>query len=96
MLRIIRVTVTKEGVATQLYQFSSGLEGRTLANGIKVIGREEAIKAEMQGVWGNMRGVEGDEMRRKVRKLKEVIRLSWETGEARKNLERLGRVIMGQ
>ena len=86
----------EKGVGVQLYQFCSGLDGRTFANGTKIVGGEEAIKAEMRDVWTMMRGERGKEMRSRAEGLRAIMRESREKGEAKKSLDRLGRVIMGE
>ena len=85
--------MSEKRVGVQLYQFGAEMVNRTYANGVKYTGDEKAIRAEMDEVWRMMRGKEGDDMRSRMRELREVVRGSWESGRAREGLQALGRLI---
>ena len=93
---LIVLLVTKQGVGIQLYQFSTGIDGFTLANGTKIVGGEQAIRREMDETLRKLRGPEGEEMRRKMAELRGVVERSWEKGGAREAMGALGKVIMRQ
>jgi hypothetical protein len=92
--RLTMCEVDHLGIGTQLFQFTTGHEGRTFANGVNHVGTEQAIKNEMAETWKKLRGKEGDEMRAKLARLGRTVTDSWERGEARESMMELGKVIM--
>lgn len=64
---------------------------KKLYDGTEIVGTEEAIKAELKDIWARMRGEEGAQMRENVRKVKGMLKHSWEDGEARKAMQGLSK-----
>ena len=75
-------------IGIELYQLSSGNDGRTLGNGIHVNSTPEAMQAELRGAWKKMRGEQGEEYRRNVVAVRELMRKSWEEGQTREAMLR--------
>jgi len=44
------------------------------------------MQEELRASWGQMRGPEGEEYRRNVEGVREIMRKSWEEGETRKTM----------
>ena len=82
------VVTAIQKIGIQLYQLSSGNDGRTLANGIRVNSTPEAMQAELKGAWKTMRGKEGEEYRRNVVALRKLMKKSWEEGQTRETMLR--------
>ncbi|WVQ72903.1 hypothetical protein IAR50_002465 [Cryptococcus sp. DSM 104548] len=61
-----------------------------LYDGTIIEGTEAAIKDEMRAVWARMKGKEGDEMREKMRGVKETLRQSITTGRGKQDMMKLG------
>lgn len=81
--------MTKLGVGIQLYQFTTGQDGRTFANGVKIAGSEQAMRAEMDETWAKVRGKEGDTMRENLEALDETISKSAASGGAQRAYQEL-------
>ena len=81
--------MTKLGVGVQLYQFTTGQDGRTFANGVKIAGSEQARRAEMDETWPKVRGKEGDTMRENLKELDGTISKSAATGGSKKGFQAL-------
>jgi len=88
--------VTGQGVGIQLDQvktFASKPGSKPepgdlpLYSGVKVIGTEDAIKDEMGKTWRRVQGAEGEEMRKRMKGVREVCERSWRDGGAREGLD---------
>ena len=77
------------GCAIQLWQMCTGLDGHKLVNGTVIQGTEQAARDEMAGTWTKMQGQDGDKMRTKMRKLRDVVRQSADSGGVRQGLQNL-------
>lgn len=75
----------------QLYQLSSGNDGRTLGNGVVVNSTSEAMTKELNETWSRIRGEDGERYRRNISEIRGLIRKSAESGKARENMLRLGK-----
>lgn len=72
-------------------QLATGLKGKTMANGVHVVGTDEAIAEELADVWKKMRGPEGDVYRENVVETREIMSSSWESGGSRQAMKDLAR-----
>ncbi|WWD19334.1 hypothetical protein CI109_103793 [Kwoniella shandongensis] len=63
---------------------------KKLYDGTEIVGTEEAIKAEMKDAFKRIRGKEGEELRERMKGVKKIVKDSWESGRARKDMEALG------
>ncbi|OCF35788.1 hypothetical protein I316_02280 [Kwoniella heveanensis BCC8398] len=61
-----------------------------LYDGTTIVGTEEAIRAEMQDAWTRIRGAEGDEMRERMKGLRDILKKSWAEGKSKDDLAALG------
>ena len=81
--------------AFELIQLRTGPNvGRPVMRGGFVKGTDEAIRTEMRDVFARARGEEGEEKRRNMLKLRDIVRQSTfeETGLSWDAMNRLGRV----
>jgi hypothetical protein len=78
--------VQVQHIGVQLYQLSSGLDGRTLGNGVKVNSTDENMRRELAETWARMRGPDGMEFRRNTERVREDMRRSVQEGEAKANM----------
>ncbi|EIW73591.1 hypothetical protein M231_04197 [Tremella mesenterica] len=84
--------MTSLGCCIQLYQFSTGHDGKTFSNGVKV-NSATLMRKEMDEVWVRKRGEEGTRLRENVQKVRARIIESWERGESKKALDALADII---
>lgn len=75
------------GCGVQLYQLSSGHDGHSFANGVKIDSTPENMRAELKSTWTSVRGAKGDEYRKNIAKVKSTILKSMDTGEAKKTMK---------
>ena len=92
---VLASQLTRAGAAIELKQIKSfkNPSFTRLYSGVDVIGTEEAIRAEMEGVWARMLGKDGDSMRRGMGKFKEISETSRREGSSWLAMEALGEMI---
>ncbi|KAK4685322.1 hypothetical protein P7C73_g4827, partial [Tremellales sp. Uapishka_1] len=84
---------SKYSIGRTVHQMTSGLEGLTLANGIKVESTEKAIQAELADVWSAMQGDQGQQYRKNVEAVRDLLRTSWSGGGIKEGMQRLADFI---
>ncbi|WVQ68570.1 uncharacterized protein L199_006779 [Kwoniella botswanensis] len=65
-------------------------EFNKLYDGTVIVGTEEAIRAELKETWDKIRGLEGRDMRQRMKELKATVKKSWESGKSKKDMLALG------
>ncbi|CAD6576778.1 MAG: hypothetical protein TREMPRED_001769 [Tremellales sp. Tagirdzhanova-0007] len=92
---VLASQLIRAGAAIELEQIKSFKDPSStrLYSGVDIIGTEEAIKAELAGVWAKMLGEEGDSMRRGMKRSKDVCEKSRREGSSWLAMEAVGEMI---
>ncbi len=83
--------MTKLGIAIELEQVRTAVDGKTRWQGVKIESTGENVKKEMRDAFAKITGPVGKEMRKRLQEVRGMYVKSWKEGKSRAAMEDFGR-----